>query len=88
MLTCLQEAAQASRDVIVLLLDEMGYFRWPDATPNWAEEAPARAPEAVRAGPTIGSSASSAPGVRRLGRWTIWTTSWWDAGKSSPSTSD
>lgn len=29
----------------------MGYFRWPDAAPDWAEMAPAKAPEPGRAGP-------------------------------------
>jgi hypothetical protein len=32
-------------------LYEMGYFRWPEAGPEWAEAAPVRTPEAVRAGP-------------------------------------
>src|SRR5215813_1756445 len=32
-------------------LYEMGYFRWPDAAPDWIEAAPAGAPEAMRAGP-------------------------------------
>ena len=50
-MTCLQEAAQAAEDVIVLFLDEMGYFRWPEAGPDWAETAPTQAPEAMRAGP-------------------------------------
>ena len=51
LLRCLQEAAQAPDVVVVLFLDEMGYFRWPDAAPDWAEAAPASAPEAMRAGP-------------------------------------
>lgn len=50
-LTCLQEAAQAPAEVVVLFLDEMGYFRWPDAASDWIESAPASAPEAKRAGP-------------------------------------
>lgn len=52
MLTCLQEAAQAPDAVVVLFLDEMGYFRWPEAGPDWAEMAPAKAPEAGKAGPS------------------------------------
>ena len=51
LLSCLREAAQTPKEVVVLFLDEMGSFRWPDAAPDWAEVAPARAPEAVRAGP-------------------------------------
>ena len=50
-LGCLREAAQTPEEVVVLFLDEMGYFRWPDAATDWAEVAPAKAPEAVRAGP-------------------------------------
>lgn len=46
-----KEAAQAPKDVVVLFLDEMGYFRWPDAALDWAEAAPASAPESMRAGP-------------------------------------
>ena len=51
LLNCLREAAQTPEQVVVLFLDEMGYFRWPDAAPDWARVAPAKAPEAVRAGP-------------------------------------
>ena len=50
-LTCLQEATQAPDAVVTLFLDEMGYFRWPEAGPDWAEAAPANVPEAVRVGP-------------------------------------
>ena len=51
LLGCLREAAQTPEEVVVLFLDEMGSFRWPDAATDWAEVAPAKAPEAVRAGP-------------------------------------
>jgi hypothetical protein len=52
LLNCLREAAQTPEEVVVLFLDEMGSFRWSDAAPDWAEVAPAKAPEAGRAGPT------------------------------------
>ena len=45
LLHCLREAAKIPEEVVVLFLDEMGYFRWPDAAPDWAEVAPAKAPD-------------------------------------------
>ena len=51
LLHCLREAAQTPGEVVVLFLDEMGYFRWPEAGPDWVEAAPALPPQAKRAGP-------------------------------------
>jgi hypothetical protein len=40
LLACLQEAARYPDQVLVLFMDEMGFFRWPDPAPNWVEQAP------------------------------------------------
>jgi transposase len=50
-LSCLREAALTPEEVVVLFLDELGSFRWPEAGPDWVEAAPALAPQAWRAGP-------------------------------------
>jgi len=42
LLACLQEAARYPEQVLVLFLDEMGFFRWPDPALNWMEQAPVR----------------------------------------------
>lgn len=44
LLACLQEAARYPDQVLVLFMDEMGFFRWPDPAPNWMEQAPVPAP--------------------------------------------
>jgi hypothetical protein len=33
--TCLREAARHPERLVVLFLDEMGYYRWPDPAPDW-----------------------------------------------------
>lgn len=43
--TCLREAARHPERIVVLFLDEMGYFRWPDPAPAWGP-----APRALREG--------------------------------------
>ena len=37
---CLKEAAINKDKRILLFLDEMGYYRWPEPAPDWADEAP------------------------------------------------
>ena len=46
---CLYEAASTPDRVALVLLDEMGYARWPDPACDWAEAAPCPAPRAERA---------------------------------------
>lgn len=40
LLTCLQAAAQHPQQTVVLFLDEMGFFRWPDTGRDWMPVAP------------------------------------------------
>lgn len=47
LLACLAEAATHPADVVLLFLDEMGFYRWPDAAPDWSSVTPV----AERAGP-------------------------------------
>lgn len=51
LLACLRDAAAHPDDVVLLFLDEMGYYRWPTAGRSWGPTAPAPAPLADRAGP-------------------------------------
>ena len=51
LLACLREAGQPPDTVALVFLDEMRYYRWPDAAPVWAPAAPAVCPVAQRAGP-------------------------------------
>lgn len=46
---CLQAAAAAPEQVVVLFLDEMGYTRWPDPAPDWVAASPEPTPTAERA---------------------------------------
>ncbi len=46
---CLREAARWPAEVVFVFLDEMGYYRWPDAAVDWGPCAPATAPVADRA---------------------------------------
>jgi hypothetical protein len=50
LLACLREAAAKPDAVVALLLDEMGYTRWPDPAADWGLPAPAPRPVADRAG--------------------------------------
>ncbi len=47
---CLREAARSSEAIVVLFLDEMGYYRWPQPARDWSLAAPAPAPVASRGG--------------------------------------
>jgi transposase len=47
LLACLREAAAHPAEVVLLFLDEMGFYRWPDAPPAWGGVPPV----AERAGP-------------------------------------
>jgi transposase len=49
---CLREAVRAPQAVALVFVDEMGYYRWPDAAPDWMLAAPAAPTLARRAGPT------------------------------------
>jgi hypothetical protein len=48
---CLAEAAAHPDELVVVFLDEMGYYRWPSPTRNWGPAAPAPPPLAERDGP-------------------------------------
>lgn len=50
LLACLEEAARFPTEVVVLFVDEMGYFRWPDPAREWGPGAPAAPPVAERGG--------------------------------------
>jgi hypothetical protein len=47
---CLQAAAAAPERVVLLFMDEMGYYRWPEPAPDWGAAPPEPAPVAGRAG--------------------------------------
>ncbi len=49
-LCCLHAAAQAPADIVVLFLDEMGYYRWPTAAPDWGSAALLPPPEGRSSG--------------------------------------
>lgn len=49
---CLKEAARSPTEVVVLFLDEMGYYRWPEPAPDWAASAHDDQLLARRGGPT------------------------------------
>jgi hypothetical protein len=51
LLACLRAAAQHPETVALVFLDEMGYYRWPEAAPDWAPAAPTPCPVAQRGGP-------------------------------------
>jgi hypothetical protein len=51
LVSCLQDAAQHPDEVILVFLDEMGYYRWPDGARTWAQAAPTLPPIAQQAGP-------------------------------------
>lgn len=48
LLACLRQTAQAPQRIVCLFLDEMGYYRWPEASKLWCAAAPAAAPQADR----------------------------------------
>src|SRR5579859_25012 len=52
LLACLEEAARFPDEVVVLFIDEMGYYRWPVPAHDWAPAAPIAPPVAERAGAT------------------------------------
>jgi DDE superfamily endonuclease len=50
---CLREAAQYPEEVVLLFLDEMGYYRWPEGAADWQVVAPGVSARALhKAGPT------------------------------------
>jgi transposase len=51
LLECLRDAAAHPHEVVLLFLDEMGYYRWPKEGRSWAAAAPEPAPLADRDGP-------------------------------------
>ena len=50
LLRCLHEVAQAPTTRVLVCLDELGYYRWPEPATTWAASAPARAPRTEPAG--------------------------------------
>lgn len=50
LLACLRDAAAHPDEVVLVFLDEMGYYRWPVAGRSWGVAAPAPAPLAEREG--------------------------------------
>jgi len=51
LLACLRDAAAHPGQVVLVFLDEMGYYRWPKEGQTWAAAAPEPPPLADRAGP-------------------------------------
>lgn len=50
---CLRAAVRSPQEVVLLFLDEMGYYRWPASAPDWQLAAPGVATRALhKAGPT------------------------------------
>lgn len=49
---CLRQAARDPDAVALVFVDEMGYYRWPDAARDWMRAAPDAPTLARRAGPT------------------------------------
>jgi transposase len=49
---CLREAMRRPEEVVVVFLDEMGYYRWPVAARDWMPAAPSTAAPIHKAGPT------------------------------------
>jgi len=50
LLDCLEEAARFPNEIVVLFIDEMGYYRWPVPARDWALAAPNGPPVAERGG--------------------------------------
>jgi transposase len=50
LLECLRHSAQHPKTTVLLFLDEMGYYRWPQPAAVWAPAAPAEVPTAERQG--------------------------------------
>ena len=51
LLDCLRDAAGHPDEVVLVFLDEIGYYRWPAEGHTWGLAAPEPAPMAERAGP-------------------------------------
>jgi hypothetical protein len=51
LLSCLRDAATHPNEVILLFLDEIGYYRWPKEGRTWGVAAPTPAPRSERDGP-------------------------------------
>ena len=52
LLACLRETAKSPKTVAFVFLDEMGYYRWPDAAADWCEAAPEPCPVTQAGGPS------------------------------------
>ncbi len=50
LLKCLREGGLSPKEMIVLFIDEMGFYRWPEPATTWALSAPEPFPLAERAG--------------------------------------
>lgn len=50
LLKCLREGGLSPKEIIVLFIDEMGFYRWPEPATTWALSAPEPFPLAERAG--------------------------------------
>jgi transposase len=51
LLACLRDVAKHPDEVVLVFLDEMGYYRWPKEGRTWASAAPDNPPQAEREGP-------------------------------------
>lgn len=51
LLACLRDASAHPDEVVLVFLDEMGYYRWPVEARTWGRAAPAPPPLADREGP-------------------------------------
>jgi transposase len=51
LLTCLRDAADHPEGIVLVFMDEMGYYRWPAEGRTWGPTAPVPAPSAERDGP-------------------------------------
>ncbi len=47
-MACLRQTAQAPQRIVCLFLDEMGYYRWPEAGNLWCQAAPTEIPPTDR----------------------------------------
>lgn len=50
LLKCLREGGLSPKEIIVLFIDEMGFYRWPEPATTWALSVPEPFPLAERAG--------------------------------------
>ncbi len=50
LLACLQQAGQATEDILLIFMDEAGFNRWPEPAKTWAEVSPTPPPQAEHGG--------------------------------------